>query len=68
MKDRVYTDIELYGEKQHQDALERRKNAIKNMIFFRNDKPLYVFWRNVYKRYRDAVWKQQEVFQTKEAE
>ena len=34
MKDRVYTDIELYGEKQHQDALERRKNAIKNMIFF----------------------------------
>lgn len=27
---------------------EELKQALKNMIFFRNDKDLYVFWRNVY--------------------
>ena len=47
---------------------DRRKNAIQNMIFFRNDQRLYIFWRNVYKRYRNAAWKEQGLFQTKGAE
>ena len=46
-------------------VFERYKNAIQNMICFRNDTSLYIFWRNVYKRYRDVVWKAQGIFQTK---
>ena len=51
-----------------QKNIEARKNAIQNMIFFRNDQRLYIFWRNVYKRYRNAAWKEQGLFQTKGAE
>ena len=49
-------------------VFEEYKNAIRNMICFRNDKPLYIFWRNIYKHYRDAAWKEQGLFQTKGAE
>lgn len=51
-----------------QKTFAHRKNAIQNMIYFRNNKPLYIFWRNVYKYYRDAAWKEQGLFQTKGAE
>ena len=51
-----------------QKNIDARKNAIQNMIFFRNDQRLYIFWRNVYKRYRNAAWKEQGLFQTKGAE
>ena len=48
-----------------QHAIEARQIAICNMIYFRNDTALYIFWRNVYKRYRDVVWKAQGILQTK---
>ena len=51
-----------------QKNIEARKNAIQNMIFFRSDQRLYIFWRNVYKCYRNAAWKEQGLFQTKGAE
>ena len=48
-----------------QHAIEARQIAICNMIYFRNDTALYIFWRNVYKRCRAEVWKAQGIFQTK---
>jgi len=42
-------------EMTKKELAEARKNAIRNMIYFRNDKPLYIFWRNVYKSYHDTA-------------
>lgn len=47
------------------EILNRYNKAKESMIFFRNDTPLYIFWRNVYKHYRDSVLKQQGLFQAK---
>ena len=38
-------------EETKQEVLNARKRAIRNMIYFRNDKPLYIFWRNVFRHY-----------------
>ncbi|MGP1577612.1 MAG: hypothetical protein ACTTH7_09085 [Treponema sp.] len=51
--------LKMEGQAIH----DRYKNAMQSMIFFRNDRRLYIFWRNVYKRYRDSAWKQQGLFQ-----
>ena len=42
-------------EMTKKELTEARKNAIRNMIYFRNDKLLYIFWRNVYKSYHDTA-------------
>ena len=42
-------------EMTKKELAEARKNAIRNMIYFRNDKPLYIFWQNVYKSYHDTA-------------
>lgn len=34
---------------------EKIKNAQRNMIFFRGDKNLHTFWKNVYYHYRDLA-------------
>ena len=52
-------------EMAQNSVFERYKNAIQNMICFRNDTSLYVFWQNVYKHYRAEVWKAQGIFQIK---
>lgn len=38
-------------EMTKKELTEARKNAIRNMIYFRNDKPLYIFWRNIFRHY-----------------
>lgn len=48
MGDCVYMSWRRPVETRSKELIEARKNAIKNMVFFRNDKSLYVFWRNVY--------------------
>ena len=55
MGDCVYTNWRRPVETTSTELIEARKNAIRNMIYFRNDQPLYIFWRNVYKHYRDKA-------------
>lgn len=60
----VYMSRRRQLERPRKEVLEARKNAIRNMIYFRNDKPLYIFWRNVYKSYHDTAGQSKEIFQT----
>ena len=51
----AYMSRKQHLEMTSKEMSEARKNAIQNMIYFRNDKPLYLFWRNVYKRYHNTA-------------
>lgn len=53
MDDCVYTSWRQPVETTSKELVEARKNTIRNMIYFRNDKPLYIFWRNVFRHYRN---------------
>ena len=64
----VYMSRRERLEMTKKEVLDARKKAIQNMIYFRNDKPLYIFWRNVYKGYHDAAVQSQGIFQTKEVQ
>jgi len=61
----VYMSRRRFLEETKQEVLNARKRAIRNMIYFRHDKRMYIFWRNVYKRYCDAIWQSQGIFQEK---
>lgn len=47
----VYMSRRRFLEETKQEVLNARKRAIRNMIYVRNDKPLYIFWRNVFRHY-----------------
>lgn len=51
----VYMSRRRFLEETKQEVLNARKRAIRNMIYFRHDKRIYIFWRNVYKHYRNTA-------------
>jgi hypothetical protein len=64
MDDYAYMRRKRHLEMPDKEMSEARKNAIQNMIYFRNDNPLYIFWRNVYQYYRNTADQSKEIFQT----
>ena len=63
MDDYAYMRRKRHLEMTDKEMSEARKNAIQNMIYFRNDNPLYIFWRNVYQYYRKTADQSKEIFQ-----